>query len=200
MTTKNSFLCVQLQRETDLVHRIVLVFRVVTFLSPAYLESPACVEQYNIALCCKRAMRRELLAPFYIETVDSMPTYMALVQYADCRYLTQFPLLFSLSLTDGQFILQSVFVFLYFRNKDGNKEKMIVSVKAFIAVFETTIKLSVLKPLSMHYDVFISYSHRNTEKAKKFLEQINAVTKSRDLNIFFDKNELRTGEVPIPSL
>ena len=67
------------------IHFFHLTFRVVTFLSPAYLESPACVEQYNIALCCKRTMKRELLAPFYIETVDNMPTYMALVQYADCR-------------------------------------------------------------------------------------------------------------------
>ncbi len=32
-------------------------------------------------------MHRELLAPFYIETVTDLPTYMTLVQYADCRWV-----------------------------------------------------------------------------------------------------------------
>ena len=68
-----------------------------------------------------------------------------------------------------------------------------LQIQAFITVFETTVKLSVLKPLGQHYDVFISYSHRNTEKAKQFLESLKSVSKTRDLNIFFDKTELRTG-------
>ena len=72
---------------------------------------------------------------------------------------------------------------------------MMLQIQAFIAVFETTVKVSVLKPLGQHYDVFISYSHRNTEKAKQFLESLKSVSKTRDLNIFFDKTELRTGKV-----
>ena len=58
--------------------------RIMPFLSPAYLSSAVCVEQYNIALCCNRSTRRNLLAPFYIETIENMPTYMSLVQYIDC--------------------------------------------------------------------------------------------------------------------
>ena len=72
---------------------------------------------------------------------------------------------------------------------------MLDSIKAFVSIFKTTVRMSVLKPLSLHYDVFISYSHRNTEKVKIFLTHLKELTKSRDLSIFFDKNELRTGEV-----
>ena len=63
----------------------IFFLRVLTFLSPAYLESRSCVEQYNIALCCNRREGRHLLSPFYIETIPTMPTYMCLVQYVDCR-------------------------------------------------------------------------------------------------------------------
>ncbi|XP_071476688.1 uncharacterized protein [Diadema antillarum] len=58
--------------------------RVLTVLTPSYLSSEACMEQYNIALCCNRQAHRNILAPFFVETV-SLPTYMGLVQYADCR-------------------------------------------------------------------------------------------------------------------
>ena len=55
-------------------------------LSTNYLASEDCMEQYNIALCCNRQAHRNILAPFFVETV-SLPTYMGLVQYADCRYM-----------------------------------------------------------------------------------------------------------------
>ncbi|XP_030847274.1 uncharacterized protein LOC100892549 isoform X1 [Strongylocentrotus purpuratus] len=58
--------------------------RVVTVLSSNYLASESCLEQYNIALCCNRQAHRNVLAPFFVETV-TLPTYMGLVQYADCR-------------------------------------------------------------------------------------------------------------------
>ena len=74
---------------------------------------------------------------------------------------------------------------------------MHTNIQAFIAVFETTVKMSVLKPLSFHYDIFISYSHRNTEKARAVLDLLQAVTKSRELSIFFDKEELKMGKLQL---
>ena len=54
-------------------------------LTPAFLESSECLEQYNMAMCCNRLVGMEVLAPFYIQTVSSLPTYMGLVQWVDCR-------------------------------------------------------------------------------------------------------------------
>ncbi len=83
-----------------------------------------------------------------------------------------------------------------FRDRDGNpRERVHNNIQAFVAVFETTIKMSILKPLSLHYDIFISYSHRNTEKARAVLDFLQAVTKSRELSIFFDKEELKMGKL-----
>ncbi len=62
--------------------------RVITILSPNFLADESCLEQYNIALCCTRYVERDYLAPFYVEAVEVMPTYMMLIQYIDCRYAT----------------------------------------------------------------------------------------------------------------
>ncbi|XP_071958716.1 uncharacterized protein [Antedon mediterranea] len=70
--------------QEDMYEVMIRCARVITVLSPSYLKSTPCVEQYNIALCCNRKARRDLLAPFYIEQVQKMPTYMGLVQYIDC--------------------------------------------------------------------------------------------------------------------
>ena len=59
--------------------------RVVALLSPGYLETESCIEQYNMALCLNRRSHGTLLAPFYIASLDYMPTYMSLIQYEDCR-------------------------------------------------------------------------------------------------------------------
>ena len=59
--------------------------RVVALLSPGYLETESCIEQYNMALCINRRSHGTVLAPFYITSMDYMPTYMSLIQYEDCR-------------------------------------------------------------------------------------------------------------------
>ena len=59
--------------------------RVVALLSPTYLETETCIEQYNMALCINRRSEGTVLAPFYISSMDNMPTYMSLIQYEDCR-------------------------------------------------------------------------------------------------------------------
>ena len=79
------------------------------------------------------------------------------------------------------------------RPKDGSVEKMKSAIKSFAGLFKMEVKLSILKPLTehKHYDVFISYSHRNTAKAKEFLDAMQQM--NPELDIFFDKSELRTG-------
>lgn len=64
--------------------------RVIALLSPGYLETESCIEQYNMALCINRRSQETVLAPFYITSMDYMPTYMSLIQYEDCRYVTTY--------------------------------------------------------------------------------------------------------------
>ena len=45
--------------------------------------------------------------------------------------------------------------------------------------------------VKMEYDVFISYSHKNLATAKIVLDTIKA--KAPELNVFFDYEELQTG-------
>lgn len=59
--------------------------RVMALISPSYLRSPRCTEQYNIALCHSRKENQNILVPLYVTEVPYMPTYMRLTQYIDCR-------------------------------------------------------------------------------------------------------------------
>ena len=47
--------------------------------------------------------------------------------------------------------------------------------------------------VSLHYDVFISYSHRNLAAAKLFLDTFQKL--NPDLKVFFDYDALKTGNV-----
>jgi hypothetical protein len=58
--------------------------KVLTVLSPAYLASKVCKEEYNIALCRNRDGNGKLIIPVYLRTAD-LPTYMRLIHYIDCR-------------------------------------------------------------------------------------------------------------------
>ena len=63
----------------------VCVLRIIAVLTPNYLDKPECLEQFNLALCCNRLTKAEVLAPFYMQTVDVFPSYMTLIQYTECR-------------------------------------------------------------------------------------------------------------------
>lgn len=73
--------------QEDIYNTMVKCSRVVTLLSPGYLASDSCIEQYNIALCISRRKHKEVLAPFYVVSVEYLPTYMGLMQYIDCRWV-----------------------------------------------------------------------------------------------------------------
>lgn len=58
--------------------------KVLAFLTPAYLGSKVCLEEFNIALCRNREASRRILAPVYLYSAQ-LPTYMKVVQFWDCR-------------------------------------------------------------------------------------------------------------------
>jgi hypothetical protein len=58
--------------------------KVVALLTPAYLGSKVCLEEFNIAVCRDRGTSRRILSPIYLYSA-SLPTYMKLVQFLDCR-------------------------------------------------------------------------------------------------------------------
>lgn len=59
--------------------------RVVALITPAYLKSKSCSEQFNIALCLNRKLHHKFLIPLLLSHVSYMPMYMGITQYIDCR-------------------------------------------------------------------------------------------------------------------
>jgi len=63
----------------DDCHKVVAVY------SPDYLASKVCREEFNIALYRQRTEGSAVLLPIYLYTATTLPTYMKLIQYMDCR-------------------------------------------------------------------------------------------------------------------
>lgn len=139
--------------------------RVIALLSPSYLETESCIEQYNMALCINRRSRGTVLAPFYITSMVYMPTYMSLIQYEDCRP------------KDTEKIKEA-------SHHVANSLEM-PQEDALSGVTET----KTIETLS--YDVFISYSHQNKEHADKVLQTLRSL--DLELKIFIDTSGLNTG-------
>lgn len=57
---------------------------VIAFLSPGYIASNVCKEEFNIGLFRSRESEHELLMPHLLHNA-SLPTYMKMLQYRDCR-------------------------------------------------------------------------------------------------------------------
>lgn len=58
--------------------------KVITMLSPNYLSSKVCKEEFNIALFRHRESADGVLLPVYLRTPE-LPTYMKLIQFEDAR-------------------------------------------------------------------------------------------------------------------
>ena len=58
--------------------------RVVALLTPAYVRSPVCLEEFNIAWMRDRESGLDILKPLYVASHE-LPTYMRLRNYLDCR-------------------------------------------------------------------------------------------------------------------
>ena len=72
--------------QTQLYDVIKKCKRVMALITPSFLQSVRCTEQYNIALCHGRKEQESILMPLYVTDVPFMPTYMRITQYIDCRY------------------------------------------------------------------------------------------------------------------
>lgn len=57
---------------------------VVALLSPGYLASPVCIEEFNIARLRQREEGREVLLPLYILSA-ALPPHMRVLNHVDCR-------------------------------------------------------------------------------------------------------------------
>ncbi|NLD69474.1 MAG: toll/interleukin-1 receptor domain-containing protein, partial [Limnobacter sp.] len=58
--------------------------KVVAFLSPDYLQSKVCIEEFNIAWARGREIEQDLIFPVYLYSA-ALPTYMKYRSYVDCR-------------------------------------------------------------------------------------------------------------------
>lgn len=58
--------------------------KIVTLLSPDYLSSKVCIEEYNIAWLRERESNEQILFPIYLYSTN-LPTYMKYKNYYDCR-------------------------------------------------------------------------------------------------------------------
>ncbi|XP_070564431.1 uncharacterized protein [Ptychodera flava] len=151
----------------DTIYQVMLTCaKVVAVLSPAYLASSRCMEQYNIALCCNRKTKRDMLAPFYIENITVMPTYMGLVQYVDCR----------------PHAVEKI---------EAGCQHLIDSLSTSLSSTSSNQRTLISQHSQCKYDVFISYSHKNSSLAALFLNTLQSIR--ADLRIFFDTQELKTG-------
>nr|XP_006820675.1 PREDICTED: uncharacterized protein LOC100375438 [Saccoglossus kowalevskii] len=141
--------------------------KIITVLSPAYLTSATCTEQYNIALCVNRKTNRDRLAPFYVEQIELLPSYMGLVQYVNCS--------------------------------PHDKLKLATACHQVIVALTLEVTMvtqkgqSIKKRSDLNYDVFISYSHKNSQQATAVLNKLTNL--NPDLKIFFDKEELKTEHI-----
>ncbi|XP_065058675.1 uncharacterized protein LOC135686383 isoform X2 [Rhopilema esculentum] len=169
--TKHQTLNQNVSWQEEIYKVMVASARVITILSPRFLDDEACLEQYNIALCCTRNMKRDYLAPFYTDSIDDMPTYMCLIQYVDCRP------------ADYDKISQAC------KSVTDWLQMHLAEIKHLESETQT---LKVAKPsVRNEYDVFISYSHQNSDVAHVIQRHLSLFYP--DWNIFIDIAELQTG-------
>ncbi|XP_046575600.1 uncharacterized protein LOC124283651 isoform X2 [Haliotis rubra] len=156
--------------QENVFHVMMQSVRIITILTPAYVESQECLEQFNIALCVNRLSAKHQICPMYVETVSSIPSYLQLVQYIECR-----------------------------QRKEGEVTKTLIK-QACITILSSVPESDQTKdnskpepPSKTTYDVFISYSHRDPTPAQTLLQCLQE--QDSTLSVFFDRSELKTGSL-----
>ncbi|XP_071080878.1 uncharacterized protein [Haliotis cracherodii] len=156
--------------QENVFHVMMQSVRIIAILSPAYVESQECLEQFNIALCVNRLSAHHQICPMYVETVTSIPSYMQLVQYVECR-----------------------------QRKEGEVTEILIK-QACITILSSVPESDQPKdnsvptlPARTTYDVFISYSHRDPTPAQTLLQCLQE--QDSTLSVFFDRSELTTGSL-----
>lgn len=59
--------------------------KIVALLSPDYIRSDFCIEEFNIAMLRGRSEGKAVLYPIYLYSTGHLPTYMTARQFSDCR-------------------------------------------------------------------------------------------------------------------
>ncbi|XP_071079960.1 uncharacterized protein [Haliotis cracherodii] len=156
--------------QENVFHVMMQSVRIIAILSPAYVESQECLEQFNIALCVNRLSAHHQICPMYVETVTSIPSYMQLVQYVECR-----------------------------QRKEGEVTEILIK-QACITILSSVPESDQPKdnsvptlPARTTYDVFISYSHQDPTPAQTLLQCLQE--QDSTLSVFFDRSELTTGSL-----
>ncbi|XP_055896769.1 uncharacterized protein LOC106070936 isoform X2 [Biomphalaria glabrata] len=154
--------------------------RIIVLLTPSYITNSECLEQFSIALCCNKLKKEETLVPFYLETIDSIPSYMILVQYIDCRVRkadqTQDVLLQQASSKVLKPSENSVSESLLFGSWTQDKDNDVMDGNRNIT-----------------YDIFVSYSHSHGQQPKELVEILQR--NHPEMSIFFDVSELKAGNL-----
>ncbi|KAL8619588.1 hypothetical protein ACOMHN_019644 [Nucella lapillus] len=157
--------------------------KIIAILTPNYVEKPECLEEFNLALCCNRLTGAEVLAPFYLRTVDNFPAYMTLIQYTECRVRNE-----------GEKEEEKIFSACCMLLKDIYQESDsdTASNPSITNQTDGSTRLSILPaPFTPSYDIFISYAHKTPKEAHKFYENVFDI--DSNLRVFLDRSELRTG-------
>ncbi|XP_076463846.1 uncharacterized protein LOC143295997 [Babylonia areolata] len=159
--------------------------KIIAILTPNYVGKPECLEQFNLALCCNRLSGSEVLAPFYLQTVDSFPSYMTLIQYTECRVRK-----------DNERKEEKISVACCMLVKEMDRNKVAAAVEGHDSQSASPSSEVKVVPVSdnLHdsvYDVFISYAHKTPTEAHKF--HMNLLDIDPSLRVFLDRSELRTG-------
>ncbi|KAF6028331.1 hypothetical protein EB796_013356 [Bugula neritina] len=142
--------------------------RVITFLSPAYLEDDDRVEEYNAAWCLNRQTTSfTRLAPMLCEGISNLPTYMSLIQWVDIRL------------------------------QDGNTEKLMRNVTLYVVgyVQDSGEESSVIKtrPTKAAEDKKAQESKKADEKFEYDLAVAVLTKFVPGIRLFVDRQELQTG-------
>ncbi|CAG2185236.1 unnamed protein product [Mytilus edulis] len=143
--------------------------KVIAILTPSFVNNKDCLDQFNMAMCCNRLKNSQVLFPFLLSSVESMPVYMQLVQYFDCRV-----------------------------RKEGDVIDIKIDTACSLVMNPTSSNpVNPLDANGdaekFNYDVFISYSHRQPKQAEKLLHDMTVA--NSDLKIFFDRSELTMGSM-----
>ncbi|XP_046575713.1 uncharacterized protein LOC124283733 [Haliotis rubra] len=156
--------------QENVFHVMMQSVRIVTILTPAYVESQECLEQFNIALCVDRLSAHHQIYPMYVETVACLPTYMQLVQYVECR-----------EHAEGE-VTQTLIKKACVKILNSLPEACVAGLEDCSVRAQSTRNM---------YDVFISYSHSYPATANNLLQCLQELDPT--LTVFLDTSELETG-------
>ncbi|GFS26505.1 collagen alpha-6(VI) chain [Elysia marginata] len=159
--------------------------RIVVILTPDYVDDPDCVVQFNLALCCNRLKKEEVLMPFLFEMVPNLPNYMSLVQYTMCKARKEHETAEGLLEAACRNLIQVLASLPPTQSalKEDNSR----------GALDKSIAESAQSDSGKSYDILISYSHRFRDEPLKFYNILRE--KYPHLNIFFDQNELKAGNL-----